>query len=251
MALPGGLSGSFNSGTEQTEGVELAVTKGDPSHNGLSGQLSYTYTFSQLKYSLINGSNIIASLRSTIAPYLGLEGVNGGSPCYIQGADSGGQTIGVANCSKPFKIKGQKNPIPPSEFVQNPYYSGTLTAAAFDASYPLTGYYPTYANFFPYGLQQGDAATALSPNIFAGYLSYKHNKWQATLTGNLWEGTEYGSPGSIAGTNPTSCRYNQGTTGIVAGSQLADYQTCGSSIAIPNPYTGNLTESANIAIHGT
>jgi Carboxypeptidase regulatory-like domain/TonB dependent receptor/TonB-dependent Receptor Plug Domain len=240
VSLPGGLSGSFNSGTEKTQGVELAVSKGDAARNGLSGQLSYTYTFSQLKYSLINGSNIIASLRSTVAPYLGLEGVNGGSPCYVQGASSLGNTIGVPNCSKPFTttVNGTKMTFTPSEYNENPYYGGTLTQAAFNASYPLTGYYPTYANFFPYGLQQGDAATALSPNIFSGFLTYKHNKWQATLTGSLWEGTQYGSPGSIAGTNPTSCANNQGSTGIVAGSQLVDYQTCSSSIAVPNPYTG-------------
>jgi hypothetical protein len=102
----------------------------------------------------------------------------------------------------------------------------------------LTGFYPTYANYFPYGLQQGDAATALSPSIFNAFVSYKHNKWQATITGNLWQGTSYGAPGSISGTNPTSCAINQGATGIVPGSQLADYQTCASSIAVPNPYTG-------------
>jgi hypothetical protein len=61
IALPGGLSGAFNSGTQRTQGIEVAILKGDPSRNGFSGQLSYTYTDAKIKYSLINGNNAIST----------------------------------------------------------------------------------------------------------------------------------------------------------------------------------------------
>ena len=236
VSLPGGLSGAFNSGTQKTEGVELAVTKGDPSRNGLSGQFSYTYTYSVLKYALINGSNIVSNLISALNPYLSLEGINGGQPCYgVPTQTKGGTPLTPQQIAHRCAVDAASGA---PKFIDNPYYGGTLTQAAVNASYPLTGFYPTYANFFPYGLQLGDGSTALSPNIFAGYLTYKHNKWQVTVTGNLWEGTQYGNPGSIAGTDPRSCFANQSQVGIVPGSNLVDYQTCSSSIAIPNPYTG-------------
>ena len=236
VSLPGGLSGAFNSGTQKTEGVELAVTKGDPSRNGLSGQFSYTYTYSVLKYALINGSNIVSNLISSLNPYLSLEGINGGQPCYgVKTQTNAGKPLTPQQIAHRCAVDAASGA---PKFIANPYYGGTLTQAAVNAAYPLNGFYPTYANFFPYGLQLGDGSTALSPNIFAGYLTYKHNKWQVTVTGNLWEGTQYGNPGAIAGTDPRSCFANQSQVGIVPGSNLVDYQTCSSSIAIPNPYTG-------------
>ncbi len=43
---------------------------------------------------------------------------------------------------------------------------------------------------------------------------------------------------TIAGIDPRSCIANQGGIGVVPGSLNGDYQTCSSSIAIPNPTTG-------------
>jgi hypothetical protein len=231
VSLPGGLSGAFNSGTQKTQGIELAVQKGDVSRNGFSGQLSYTYTYSQLKYSLINGVNIVSQMLNALKPFTSLEKVNGGSPCYYQG-------IGVPSCSKAVKIGS--NVVPPSAFVANPYYNFTYTNSQLAADFPLTGFYPTYANSFPgaTGLQSGDGSTIIPPNVFAGFLSYKHDKLQVTLTGNLWEGTQYGSPVDVSGIDPRSCLANQGQIGVVPGSQNGDYQTCASNIAIPNPSTG-------------
>jgi len=220
VALPGGLAGSFNSGTQQTKGLELAIQKGDPSRDGWSGQLAYTYTDAKLKYQLIDGANIISTMKSTLDPFLSLEGVNGGSPCYNNGVgEACPATLG------------------PND-IANPYYNSKITQAQIDAQFPLTGFYPTFANYFPYGLQAGDGSTIIPPNVFSGYLSFKHQKLQATLTGNLWEGQSYGAPVEVAGLDPRSCSFNQDAIGVVAGSANADYQTCSSSIAIPNPYTG-------------
>lgn len=222
VSLPGGLSGSFNSGTQKTEGVELAIQKGDPSRNGFAGQLAYTYTNSKLKYSLINGSNIIAKMVSGMKNFYGLTKNGGGSQCYDGGAP--------ADCATDPKA------------VANPYYNLLSQYTSFSqlaSQFPTDGYYPTYANIFPYGLQAGDASTALSPNIVTGFISYKHNRLATALTGQLLQGTQYGAPLEIAGLDPRSCTSNQGNSGIVPGSQLADYQTCGGSVAIPNPTTGN------------
>ena len=239
VSLPGGLAGAFNTGTQKTEGVELAVQKGDVSRNGFSGQLSYTYTYSQLKYALINGVNIVSQMLNALKPFTSLEKINGGSPCYYQG-------VGVASCSKSIKIptsSGKSQVIPPSDFVANPYYNFTYTDAELASQFPLTGFYPTYANSFPgaSGLQSGDGSTIIPPNVFAGFITYKHDRLQATVTANLWEGTQYGSPVDVSGFDPRSCLANQGQIGVVAGSQAGDYQTCASNIAIPNPSTGKFS----------
>ena len=219
VSLPGGLSGAFNTGTQKSQGVELAVQKGDVSRNGISGQLSYTYTNSQTKNALINGVNIVSQMLNALKPFTSLEKINGGAPCY-----SGGAPISCKN----------------AKAIVNPYYNFTYTDQQLASEFPLTGFYPTYANSFPgaQGLQSGDGSTIIPPNVFSGFLSYKHDKFQATLTGNLWEGTQYGSPVDIAGYDPRSCLANQGQIGVVPGSKFGDYQTCSSNIAIPNPVTG-------------
>jgi hypothetical protein len=217
VSLPGGLAGAFNSGTQKTQGLEIAIQKGDASRNGFSGQLSYTYTNSQLKYSLINGANIVSSLLNALKPFVSLEKVNGGSPCYHFG--------NPINCSA-------------RQAVYNPYYNFRFTNAQLASEFPLTAFYPTYANYFPNGLNEGDGSTIIPPNVLAGFVSYKHNRFQITATGNLWEGTQYGSPAEFAGFDPRSCIRNQGQLGIVPGSKYGDYQTCYSEISIPNPVTG-------------
>ena len=224
--MPGGLGGAFNAGTQKVEGVELAIQKGDPSHNGWSGQLSYTYTFSRIKYALINGSNVVTTELANLQEFYDLTKNGGGAPCYDP------KTGPVKDCSK--------DPIA----IANPYYNLLPEMETFSdlaSLLPPSGWYPTYANYFRYGLQTGDSATALSPNIFSGFISYKHNRLQAAVTTSLWEGAQYGSPTDTLGLDPRSCLWNQSTAGVKAGSQLADYQVCGAQIAIPSPFTGQFT----------
>ena len=52
------------------------------------------YTYSQIKYSLINGSNIVSTELSNLQNFYGLTKNGGGSPCYAPG------NIPEANCQK-------------------------------------------------------------------------------------------------------------------------------------------------------
>lgn len=224
IALPGGLAGAFNSGTQMTQGIEVAVQKGDPSRDGFSGQLSYTYTDARIKYALINGSNAISTELANLKNFYGLTKNGGGAPCYLPGG------IPEKSCSNP-------------DAITNPYYSllpGDKSFAELASAYPINGWYPTYYSYPPYGLQEplSGNGTNIAPNIFGAFVSYKHRKLQVALTGQLWQGTSYGNPTTIVGLDPRSCFGNQGKDGIIPGSQLADYQTCGGQVAIPNPVTG-------------
>lgn len=227
VVLPGGLAGAFNSGTQRTKGVEFALNVGDPSRNGLSGQLAYTYTDAKLKYNLIDGKNIVSTLLSALKPFLSLEGVNGGFPCYNQA---------LATSTNPTGGEACPSSAGPGD-IANPYFKDTITQAQLNQQFPLTAFYPTYANYFPYGLFAGDGSSSVPPNVFSAFVNWKHNKLSAAVTGNLWEGNQYGSPGSFEGINPTSCPLNQNDIGVVPGSLNGDYQTCSSSIAVPNPIT--------------
>ncbi len=75
-------------------------------------------------------------------------------------------------------------------------------------------------------------------NVFTGFLAYKHNKLQASLNATLQQGNKYGSPTEVVGLDPTTCGLNQNDAGVVAGSKLADFQSCSGTVAIPNPTTG-------------
>ena len=100
VSLGGNFASGINAATQQTAGVELAVQKGDPTRNGLSGQLSYTFTSAKIKYStLANGSNAIDVINSYISVFNALTKKGGGSPWYcINGAGPNG-TNGPANSS--------------------------------------------------------------------------------------------------------------------------------------------------------
>jgi hypothetical protein len=99
-------------------------------------------------------------------------------------------------------------------------------------------------------------STAINPNVFAGYLNYKHDKFTATMNFILNEGNTYGSPLAVVGLDPRDCFANQGHT--VAGIKgtpyagYANYQYCAPStfapsgyLAIPNPVTGVFDGLAN------
>ncbi|MEO9264010.1 MAG: TonB-dependent receptor [Candidatus Baltobacteraceae bacterium] len=223
VSLPGGLAGGFNSGTQRSQGIEFQIDKGDPSANGWSSQLSYTYTDVKIKYSLINGNNYITGLQNTLNTFLNLTKTNGGSPCYNAGT---GET--AAQCAAD------------PAAVTNPYYNVLpgVTPATIKSQFAVDGWYPVYSNYFPNGVAGGDAGTAIPKNIFAGFLAYKRGKWQASLNAALQQGNLYGAPNDVVGIDPTSCQANLGTTGVVAGSQQADFQSCTGQVVIPNPVTG-------------
>ncbi len=227
VALAGGLAGGFNAGTQRSEGVEFQLQKGDPTRNGLSGQLSYTFTDARLKFSLINGANVITTLRANLTNFWNLTANNpNAAPCYIGS--------GAAPCSN-------------SAAVINPYFNllPNTSLQNFLAQYPVDGWYPTYSNYFPSdigGLSSAgavnDLGTAIPQHVFSGFLAYKHNKLQASLNAVLQQGTRYGSPTLIEGLDPTSCVQNQTAAGVPSGGQLADFQSCAGVVPIPNPQTG-------------
>jgi hypothetical protein len=252
VSLGGNFASGINAGTQKTTGVELAIQKGDPSRNGLSGQLSYTYTYGVIRYSnLSNGSNTISTLNNFIRSYNGLTSfcaTHAGSsqcptgaladafPYYCAGVPTGPNATnqGVATVAACTLLGGHA--------IQNAYYN--LPAQGF---LDPNGYYPAYANNPPYTAPDGVAGTALSPNQFTGFVQYKHDRWTATVQGVLQQGNSYGSPTAVIGLDPRSCGANQvGIAGVGTGLQLyPNYQTCGSSaftssgsLAIPNPVTG-------------
>jgi hypothetical protein len=234
VSLGNNFASAINAATQRTLGVELAVQKGDPTRNGLSGQLSYTYTNAKIKYStLANGSNTIDVINSYITAFNALTKAGGGSPWYCangQGPNGTNAPSAHGACG------GHATPI------ANPYYNTPL-----QGTLDRNGWYDTYANNPPDSSPDTVTSAALSPNIFAGYLNYKHDKFTATLNGILNEGTTYGSPMVVIGLDPRTCGVNQsGVAGIGTPYKgYANYQFCPASnfvasgnLAIPNPQTG-------------
>ena len=235
VSLGNNFASAINAATQRTEGVELAVQKGDPTRNGLSGQLSYTYTNAKIKYStLANGTNTIDTINDYITQFNALTKGGGGSPWYCangKGANGSNQPVAVqSDCFK----KGAA--------ILNPYYN-TPVQGTLDRN----GWYDAYANNPPDGAPDTVTSAALSPNVFAGFINYKHDKFTATLNGILNEGTSYGSPLVVVGNDPRVCQSNQSSVpGVGAPYKgYADYQNCPASIfaasgdlAIPNPQTG-------------
>jgi hypothetical protein len=212
------VSPSFNAGTLRVDGVELLLTKGDFSRNGLSGTFSYTYTNSAEMWNNYQNSTVgpVDQYNQDIEEFNALTKAGGGAPCY-----------------KP-NGKGTPAPACPSSSILNPYY--TMSPEATLAPH---GWYAPGLDF-PY----------VSPNTFAFVLNYRHGKFAVTPALELFEGTTYGTPADVQGLDPRSCFANQGSVGIRTGNPLMpDYTSCGKALTsdgttpgylyIPNPQTGS------------
>ena len=243
---PGFVSGT-NVGHQHSYGVEFQVQKGDPTRDGLSGALSYTYTKALLQYgNLPNGTNGIDYLNNYIKAFNALTSAGGGSPCYDTGPvyTVGGQATPVA-C--PASFAGSPT------IIVNPYYNMSQQSLL-----DRNGWYPTYPNEPPNDpFDQGGLSSAISPNTFSGWLQYRHGRWAIAPNFQLTAGGYYGSPTDTMGIDPRACGQNeaaarnaQGQPVVAANSPYAgmcDYLTAGPStfvqsgqFAIPNPLTGKM-----------
>lgn len=214
----GGLESGLNVGSQQSSGVEFMLQKGDFSQEGLSGQLAFTYTYSQIKYQNFTGTNqnVIDQLNGYILSYDSFLKAHGGYPCYFYESLGG---AGTNNCKQP-------------GVVLNPYYN-----QPYQDPFSPTAWYPTY-DVIP-----GPAAAANGyavPYVSALILNYRHKRLAVTNSWNFNSGAEYGSPTQWPGYNPTSC-YAPPSSWVATHGKAPDPASCDDfgalPLFIPDPFT--------------
>jgi hypothetical protein len=240
---PGFVSG-VNVGHQHSYGVELAISKGDPSRDGLSGQVAYTYTKALVQYgNLPNGTNGIDYLNNYIKAFNGLTSAGGGAQCYaVDGGGPAGSNSPAPGCVIPAGDPAG------TQLIANPYFNMSQQSLL-----NRTGYYPSYPNEPPNDPTDQGGSSAIAPHQFSAWVQFKHGKWAIAPNFYLSAGSYYGSPTDTYGNDPRSCAENQGNAttaqgAIVApGSLNCDFLQAGYSpftssgyLAIPNPYTGKM-----------
>jgi hypothetical protein len=217
----GGLESGLNVGNQQSEGVEFAIQKGDLSRDGLSGQLAFTYTHSQIRYQNFTNTNqnVIDQLNGYIRTYDTFLKGHGGFPCYF--FESGGYTPGggTKNCNQ-------------AGVVKNPYYNQPYQNVFDD-----TAWYPTYDVIpGPVAAANGYAV----PYVVALIMNYRHKRFNVTNTWSFNSGAEYGAPTAWPGFDPSSC-YSPPRAWVAAHGKAADPASCDDffnlPLFIPDPYT--------------
>ena len=223
----GTLSG-INAGQQTTYGTEFLLNKGDFSRDGLSAQLSFTYTYSRIRYEpLPNGSTLLTPVNSAIQLYNSYTSACAGvapspNPSSLCGALGGANAV-------PTEANG----------VANPYFNAPAR--------PLldpSGLYPTY-DVVPTGTQLTSASYGV-PYFATLVLNYKHQRWTFSPLLQFIAGPRYGAPQQQIGVDPASCsplgsgsvvndpRYPHGGAG-----QPYDATTCTNTLIIPDQFTGN------------
>jgi hypothetical protein len=250
---------SIPTGDETAYGLELQIKKGDPSRNGLSGQLSYTYTNAFFKFHpLANGTTPITPVNQTIDQFNALTSAGNrtgakGAPCYIGGdpTTAAGFYGGVQVCSPTGgagntpSLTGAAGP----DVIVNPYFNQAAQPYLSEgAPYQVYQTFPS-ANGAG-GTVDGDQ-TIVEPHAFSGFLNYRRNRVAYTLAGSATIGSassngyaRYGSPYTAVGVDPRVCSANQSDVPTATNPGLANYISCDASLAqygalyIPNPQTG-------------
>jgi hypothetical protein len=213
------FASGLNVGRQTSEGAEFQLSKGDFNRNGLSGQLSFAYTHSEIRYDpLSNGSTVVTGINTDIQKYNALTKNGGGAPCYSAGLATPCSTAGA---------------------VANPYYNAPVQ--------PLVNAGDAFATYtiFP-GPVQSTAAAFGAPYVATAVLSYKHDKVTITPSVQFQGGGRYGEPETTNGIDPATCgaplsgavsptdpRYPNGA----AGGGAFDANNCKGTVVIPDPYT--------------
>ncbi len=234
---PGFVSG-VNLGHQHSYGVEFQLQKGDPTRDGWSGALSYTYTKANIQFgSPPSGVNHIDYLNNYVNAFNALTSAGGGSACYYQG-------LADPTCAPTVAMPN------PGLIIKNPYYSMTAQPLLDrNASYPVyPNEPPTDPNLNATGV------TSIWPHQINAWVQFKRGKWAIAPNFVLQSGAYYGSPVDIYGIDPRACGQNESVAttaqgapvpGITAATaQNCDFLTAGNTgftssglLAIPNPYT--------------
>ncbi|MGZ3526647.1 MAG: TonB-dependent receptor domain-containing protein [Vulcanimicrobiaceae bacterium] len=213
-------------GQFRSSGLEGAFTKGDFNRNGLSGQLSLTYTDAKVQYqSKYYGVNQIDPTNADIAQFNTLTKGGGGSPCYSEAP--------IDPVTKKLISAGAGEACTTPGAVTNPYYNMAVQ--------PLldpNGWYPTGYD---------------SPWVGALVLNYRHDKFTITPSFQFMQGSSYGGATDVVGLDPRACALNSADAGITAASPNTDPNQCdylslkaanlspdaaSGQLFIPNPQTG-------------
>ncbi|MBV9056560.1 MAG: hypothetical protein JO351_07980, partial [Candidatus Eremiobacteraeota bacterium] len=247
-------------GKYENYGAEFALTKGDFSRNGFSGQLAFTYTHAYTQYQSGVVPNQINTLNTLILNYNCLTkagynqfkgqcnnlGYAAPSQCYEAGKgvscnapclNAMGSTVSCSASTVAYSPVLNAYYNEPVQALQNPngWYPGTIYQLQ-----PSLG--PAYAIY-----AQGYA----SPYVASLVASWRHDRLAITPSFQWQSGTYYGSPMDVVGTDPRVCNLSQGVTGVATSNNPldCDYRHVSSVgnaaqfgyLYIPNPATGQFS----------
>jgi len=223
----GGIVSGFNVGHQTSEGVELALRKGDFGRDGLAAQLSYTHTRSRIKYTQFpSGTNVIDTLNRYVQEY----------NSYTKGCAG---TITRANATACGLAAGTVNANASAAFttgkgtVSNPYYN-----AALQQLFDVNAQYTTYDQIPQAFVGENGYET---PDVVAFVTSYRRHGLSIAPSLTFSSGASYGSPITYPGYIPSGgCTPQPGTTTAIP------YTCSGASavsgldyLFIPDAFTGH------------
>lgn len=234
----------INVGNETAYGFEFFLRKGDFTRNGLSAQLSYTYTKGVVRFNpLMNGTTALTGVNNAIAQYNAYTSfcataAPGNPRC---GATTSGAVAGPCFTAGGAFHGGPGQAACAPGDIANPYWN----APAQGLLNP-SGLYPAY-NQLPGNTLGAVASSYIIPNVTSILASYRMNKFAVTPSLQVSWGGVYGSPVQGLGIDPAAgcAPLASGATagdprypyGAAAGVPY-DASTCAGGIVTPNFMSG-------------
>jgi hypothetical protein len=217
-----GVLDGINTGTGRNYGVEFQFAKGDSGRQGLSYQLSYTYTNSKIRFgNFQSGNNFIDNLNAQVKQYNSFT-----SACAANPANAACGTPPAAGAAACY-VAGVPAACGATAAYANPYWNAA-PQPLFDRNAEYTPY-----DILPNNYQGANAY--LTPNVVTGVLNYRRGKLTLTPSATYSSGSFYGSPLTWPGYDPTTCS---------AGTAATLQQSCTGSLFIPDVYTGKFDNQA-------
>jgi hypothetical protein len=231
---------AINVGQKRVTGVELAVRKGDFARNGLSAQLSYTYTDARLKFKpLPSGLSALDGVNQQIQNYNGFT-----SFCAAHPTDSrcGANSSGASACYTPAAADGSAAGAPAAcgpGTIANPYWNA-----------PVQSLFDPGATYVPYNQLPGIGIGAVSssyviPHVASLVLNWRKDRLAITPTLQFQGGGKYGAPTNGVAIDPTTCSGGLGTAPDAGrypygapGGQAYDARSCFATFTGPDRFTG-------------
>ncbi len=244
-----GLTSGLNAGYQTSRGFEFQFNKGDFTHNGFAGQLSFAYTYVTVKFATLpNGTTILSPINTGITQYNAYT-----KACAPGGAEYGKIQFGQSVCgatttgqaaARCYTPAGAPDPTCAKNDIANPYWDS-----------PAFTLYDPSADYLPYSIFPGPVGSGVNsfnfPYVSTLILNYKHDKLSISPSLQFVAGNRYGAPLTTPGIDPAAgCgnplpgstagdpRYPYGASG--GGPYNADNPShvCSALLSIPDPYTG-------------